>query len=704
MKLKALFVACLALAFVPLLIKDAPPPVTVLPDVAVTTSGLDLSFERDIPIVGNPDALREQYEYWKTGLEGYESTPPLVLGLFWSKGRSKAPTEAHGRVSFDLVDWKATVEVSGLDLEGDLDVWLVENRQQDGGVTLRPEDVAARIGRLEREGDTAALETDIKRFDGFELDYVVVTRSGERPQDGGLLYGTPDLFQRLYSIEVSGRLDDARAREGFGLMGLALAAPMAPPASPPPGSLDDFLNDLVLKGEKIFFNETFSGNGRTCGTCHRAENNLTIDPPFIATLPEKDPLFVAEFNPKLNFEQNGGKRFENPILMRKFGLIVENLDGFGDLKNRFTMRGVPHVFSQNLSILPANEVEPPDHRTGWSGDGAPSGTFGDIEASGRLFDFAIGAVIQHFPKSTNRQAGIDFRLPTKDELTALEAFQRALGRQKELILDQMDPDALKLTDTEAQLGLELFIEPANRCNGCHNNAGANVASGLNRNFDTGVEEFLQEQLAILDPTGEPRPFDGGFGTNPQGDFTSLEEQPGFYNENFGNGNFNTASLVEFADTLPGFHNNIADTVEEGITFYASTQFAEAPNGGAPILLDDDEVRQVGKFLRAINAMDNIDSAITFAKRAANAIGSFTAPKAGAQHAAVNAFLRLAIADVDDSILVLEQVGMNPKAVSLLRDALCSFNQAMAPQNWGDRADLIEEGADRLQKAKDQIGE
>ena len=44
-------------------------------------------------------------------------------------------------------------------------------------------------------------------------------------------------------------------------------------------------DDLVAKGREIFFNETFDGNGRTCGTCHPANNNFTIDPAFIATLP-----------------------------------------------------------------------------------------------------------------------------------------------------------------------------------------------------------------------------------------------------------------------------------------------------------------------------------------------------------------------------------------------------------------------------------
>src|SRR5262245_19714215 len=85
---------------------------------------------------------------------------------------------------------------------------------------------------------------------------------------------------------------------------------------PPP----DPHEQLVERGREIFFNETFGGNGRTCGTCHPAENNFTLSPSFIATLPPNDPLFVAEFVPALR------KNFENPELMRKFGLILENLD------------------------------------------------------------------------------------------------------------------------------------------------------------------------------------------------------------------------------------------------------------------------------------------------------------------------------------------------------------------------------------------
>src|SRR3989442_14252268 len=55
----------------------------------------------------------------------------------------------------------------------------------------------------------------------------------------------------------------------------------------------------ISRGARLFFEETFRGNGRTCGTCHPANNNFTIDPEFIAALPANDPLFVAEFNPAL---------------------------------------------------------------------------------------------------------------------------------------------------------------------------------------------------------------------------------------------------------------------------------------------------------------------------------------------------------------------------------------------------------------------
>ena len=77
-------------------------------------------------------------------------------------------------------------------------------------------------------------------------------------------------------------------------------------------------------GEQLFFGETFNGNGRTGGTCHRAENNFTIDPAFIATLPHDDALFVAEFNTEL-------AGLEDTTALRQFGLIRANEGGLSTI-------------------------------------------------------------------------------------------------------------------------------------------------------------------------------------------------------------------------------------------------------------------------------------------------------------------------------------------------------------------------------------
>lgn len=429
----------------------------------------------------------------------------------------------------------------------------------------------------------------------------------------------------------------------------------SPPPTPDPDA------ELIEKGRQIFFNETFDGNGRTCGTCHPAENNFAIDPAFIATLPDDDPLFVAEFNPDLK------ENFENPRLMREFGLIIENLDGFDDLANKFTLRGVPHTLGMRVSI--DSSLGP---RTGWSGDGSP----GD----GSLRSFATGAVIQHFTKTLNRVPGVDFRLPTDDELDALEAFQFSLGRQQELTLP------LPLKGTVAKRGQEIFNDlTLGKCSACHFNAGANFNPNLgfpasgNLNFNSGVEDLPDQPQ---DLTGELVPIDDGFGIP-------------------GDGTFNTPSLVEAADTGPFFHNNSIETIEGSVAFYNGDAFNNSPAGqlviqatGSGINLDGTQVVQVAAFLRVINALENIRQSIELLE-----------PVAKKHHQTVEQGLRaldLAAAETEDSIMVLSGGGLHPEAVKFLKEALRLTNKAK--RSVFSKSRLAREAIEQQEKARAELVE
>jgi cytochrome c peroxidase len=391
---------------------------------------------------------------------------------------------------------------------------------------------------------------------------------------------------------------------------------------------DTAKEQLIERGRDLFNNQTFGGNGRTCATCHPATNNFTLDPAFIAKLPKSDPLFVAETIRDV-------AKLEDSKALRERALITENLDGFD---RPGVLRGVPHTLALPVSIAPdddedSDQVFPdgtkPVHALGWSADGSPS--------DGSLRQFAVGAVIQHFPKTLKRRPGVDFRLPTKAELDALKAFQRSLGRQEEV-----DLAALTFVDDAAQRGKDLFegVGINRSCTACHANAGANVVddenpkAAFNDNFDTGTR---------LLGTG---PAEGGFGQDHQ------KGVPGF-----GNGTINTPPLIEAADTAPFFHNNSVATLEDAIRFYTTPTFAKSPSGalGGAFALDDSAIADIAAFLRALNARENARSAfvgVVDARRQRNN----------------SELLPAVVADIEDGIEVLQGSKLAPDAVAAFEDA------------------------------------
>lgn len=418
---------------------------------------------------------------------------------------------------------------------------------------------------------------------------------------------------------------------------------------------------LIERGRQLFFNETFNGNGRTCGTCHPATNNFTIDRAFVRTLPPSDPLFIVRSTKEL-------RDIEIKQFLRD-GIILENLDTFA---NPGVMRGVPHT----LALGPSTR----NNATGWSGDGSP----------GALREFATGAVTQHFPKTLNRQPGVDFRLPNNDELEAMLAFQLSLGRQADPVLASLEFD-----DPVVQEGLELFTGAARArdggtraCSGCHTNGSTN-----DQQRATGTE---------LLPTGPACqqgfkvPGDGGQGQSPV--TTVIRKQlcgkgPNSATVFRGNRTFNVPPAIEAADTPPFFHNNAVATLEGSITFYTSDIFNDSSAGaGRAFVLDADEVNAIGAFLRTLNAMQNIDSA--------NALGARASDPD--ELAPTNFLMDWWGAETEDAIEVLTQgpIALYPEAVMSLREAREFERQArlQSPPN----VDLMEDAIAAQESARDSI--
>lgn len=89
--------------------------------------------------------------------------------------------------------------------------------------------------------------------------------------------------------------------------------------------------------------------------------------------------------------------------------------------------------------------------------------------------------------------------------------------------------------------------------------------------------------------------------------------------------FNSASVVESADTAPFFHNHIAATLEESIAFYGTEAYSAPDSIGfefIPVTIssnpEDPEVQAIATFLRLLNTLENIRSPISAVERARRA--------------------------------------------------------------------------------------
>jgi cytochrome c peroxidase len=627
---------------------------------------------------GDSDSLMLQYNKWQQQQQGNaearaSNDKHLKIAMGWFNGMSSEYSSGGGFARINLRSGEVAVDVGNLSA-GEWDFWLVSEKSGTNSLTPSPETMKF-IGRLNRQNDIATLKVNLgaEAFINFKVARAFVTRADEKPNEAFALTGIPTLFERLQYKEF------LRAQESDN----SFFSFLFPTAQAESAQTD--LDLLVAKGRALFIGEKFNGNGRSCATCHPEDNNLTIDPIYIAKLPATDPLFVAEFDPNLS------KNFENPEMMRKFGLVLTNIDGFQDLEKTFVLRSVPHLLSlststkTDLNVLVDFTAQPPINRLGWGGDGSPG--------SGTLREFAIGAVIQHFPKTLARKAGSDYRLPTDDELDALEAYLLSLGRNEDI-----DISKIKLKVKSAKLGLKVFTPeppPANtpeskmagKCNTCHFNAGATTGfqgafsetcftcapSNFNGVFAIGADD--------IDMAKKLLPPDGGYGVDqiPAGNrfggsglgFCTRANFPGIPpGAPLCLAQFRTPPLIEAADTTPFFHHGLMSTIEEAVEYYNDDVFNKSFTGNFPAFgnndLSDERVDALSSLLRVLNVIENIRSSIAMQQRLKKMDNLIDQKE----------LIRLAMSDLDDAIDVISNGVLKPEASKgAVMNAILNLNAA-----------------------------
>ena len=667
--------------------------------------------------VGDPDVFAAKYRAY-VDQNSKASNPNLLnVSLGFVKGRSRTFSGTSGAISIDLATGSFAAMLNGLTPGSGYSLVLVDD--QDDGITrevLAPLLVTIATVRPLTSSTSVRGTLLLATLGGITVDRIELR---DTKGDEVLASGSVSLFQKLlFSGAELVKSDSGRsyapARPDAALLAFSSIIPRVvdgavtrtdtPTPTPAPEATTRTavrtglvgggatqsngnggqvqLDKLISKGAKLFFEETFEGNGRTCGTCHPAKNNFTIDVPFIASLPNNDPLFVAEFNPDLH-------DLEKPAVMRQHALILENVDGLEDPVNKFVMRSVPHTLGLQVTmnqdvtqIAPPNNTTP-EQMTGWSGDGAPG--------AGSLRDFATGAVTQHFTRHLQRVPGVDFKLPKNKELDQMEAFQLSLGRDHDFDLSK-----ITFNNADVQAGKNLFNNgtndpnAGNRCAVCHNNGGANFNATNpppppditfpNRNFNTNVEDVVNPARALL-PV--PFPIDGGFGALPAN-----------LNGSFGNRAFNTPPGVEAADTPPFFHNNIANTLEGVIGFYTGPEFNGPRAPAGRFAFTPTQVGQLTGFLRALNTLQNIDVAQRQLQQVTEINGN---PEAEMQNRLGGAF-----EDISDAITVLGQQSLYPVAVGQLTAASNLIAQAQQPNTGDFRRLRAQQAIDQLNLARSTI--
>ena len=377
-----------------------------------------------------------------------------------------------------------------------------------------------------------------------------------------------------------------------------------------PSTLEEF--NSIDRGFKLFTEETFEGNGRSCGTCHIPGRQYNINPDDIKRASWKDRKLIFATNvPGL----------ENPTLVKKLALF--NVEGGDALHPEEGEEGEHPVFRGSMTVGPLALTTngPPviadgviqlgfqNPKIGWAGNGSPGAPDEspapglqqnpahplfqfhhgntDINADKSIRAFANGAIAQHNPKTLARIAKssvcdpdinnpdtpcnkpYDFRFATDAELDDMKAFQEWLGRRDELRIE-----TLIFNNKHAINGKALYMSNQASCNVCHADGGSGFraaarspAPAVNIHQHSDINEEAARLSAL---TGVFIPEDPGITITPPPPNDVTEAHA-----------FNGQPVIEAARKRTFFHNHaFTGDIEKASEFYFTENFNNSTIGGA----------------------------------------------------------------------------------------------------------------------------
>ena len=297
--------------------------------------------------------------------------------------------------------------------------------------------------------------------------------------------------------------------------------------------------DCAFRGELLFDFATFSGNGRTCLTCHSSSTG-TVSPADAAARFQRnpyDPLFRTIDSD--NGTGNAYTRLKAHATIRVVLPLTPRIKLADPAATKVVLfRGIPTTF--NTPAL--DPVLMADGR-------APS-----------LTAQALDAIKSHLqPKS----------LPTASQLADIAAYEKTLftsGDLEHFAKDHTDVPELPTGDTASEKRGRPFFLANGRCGMCHGGPFLNTETSFgfapgSRFDDVGVSEMNDGNL----------PVQNFLLTYPEGSYIYPLSDPGralTTNNPDDAGLFKIPTLWGIKRTAPYFHDNSAATLEATVDHYS----------------------------------------------------------------------------------------------------------------------------------------